>query len=246
MSRRPLTVTIHQPEHLPWLGFFHKAAQVDVFVLLDTVQYRHKYFQNRNRIRSHPGSCWVTVPVLLKGRGRPTIRDVRINPSGYRWREKCWRSISFNYQKARFFEAHAEFFQGVYSRPWELLVDLNVELLRYLFRVLGITASIVRASALEASGTGPELILKIAQELGADCYLSGISGIAGRGTAPEELFQRRGIAVQYQAFHHPIYRQLHEPFLPCMSAVDLLFNYGPQAADILRGEDAPRLQELVR
>jgi len=235
MSRGPLTVAIHQPEHLPWLGFFHKAAQVDVFVLLDTVQYRHKYFQNRNRIRSHQGICWLTVPVLLKGRGRPLFRDVQINPWDLRWREKCWRSISLNYTRARFFEAHAEFFQGVYSRKWELLVDLNVELLRYLFHVLGITASVVRASELRASGTGPELIVNIAQELGADGYLSGISGIAGRGTVPEELFQRRGIAVRYQAFHHPIYRQLHHPFLPGMSVIDLLLNYGPESLAIIQG-----------
>lgn len=230
-----MILAIHQPEHLPWLGFFHKAAQVDVFVLLDTVQYRHKYFQNRNRIRSHQGICWMTVPVLLKGRGRPLIRDVRINPSDLRWREKCWRSISFNYRRARFFEAHADFFHDLYSRKWEFLVELNMELFRYLFRVLGITASIVRASELQASGTGPELIVNIAQELGADGYLSGISGIAGRGQAPEELFQRRGIAVRYQAFHHPIYRQLHEPFLPGMSAIDLLLNYGPESLAIIQG-----------
>ncbi len=45
-----MIVTIHQPEHMPWLGFCHKASQADVMVLLDVVQYRTNYFQHRNRI----------------------------------------------------------------------------------------------------------------------------------------------------------------------------------------------------
>ena len=77
-----MIVTIHQPEHLPWLGFFHKFAQADLLVLLDNVQYRHKYFQNRNRIRSHDGETWINVPVLLKEYDRPLIKDVRINAGG--------------------------------------------------------------------------------------------------------------------------------------------------------------------
>jgi hypothetical protein len=48
-----LIVAIHQPEHLPWLGFFNKIDQADLFVLLDVVQFRKNYFQNRNRILAH-------------------------------------------------------------------------------------------------------------------------------------------------------------------------------------------------
>src|SRR5207249_11577269 len=58
-----VVVTIHQPERLPWLGFFDKIRQADVFVMLDHVQYRKRYFQNRNRIRAEHGAIWLTVPV---------------------------------------------------------------------------------------------------------------------------------------------------------------------------------------
>ena len=43
-----MRVTIHQPEHLPWLGFFHKMAVCDVYVLLDSVQFTKNNYQNRN------------------------------------------------------------------------------------------------------------------------------------------------------------------------------------------------------
>lgn len=239
-----MVVTMHQPEHLPWLGFFHKAVQADLFVLLDTVQYRHKYFQNRNRIRSHQGACWLTVPVLLKGRGRPLLKDVQINASDVRWRDKCWHGLTLNYRRAKFFDAHAEFFQHIYRQPWEHVVELNVALIRYLFHAFGIATTLVRASDLRASGTGPELILSIAEELGADCYLSGISGIAGRGAAPEEAFRQRGITVRYQEFHHPIYQQLYDPFVPCLSALDLCFNYGPDSLRIIQGIGVETLAQV--
>ena len=58
-----MIVTIHQPEHLPWLGFFDKIRQADVWVSLDHVQYRKNYFQHRNRIRGDRGAIWLTVPV---------------------------------------------------------------------------------------------------------------------------------------------------------------------------------------
>jgi hypothetical protein len=239
-----MIVTIHQPEHLPWLGFFHKAAQADVFVLMDNVQYRHKYFQNRNRIRGARGECWVTVPVLLKGQGRPLIKDVRINSSEIRWREKCWKSISLNYRRSPHFAEHAEFFEGLFQQSWELLVDLNIALIRYLSGVFGVNATLIRASELEVDGNGPELVLDIVKKLGGSCYVSGISGIAGKGTEPEARFRSEGIDVRYQQFYHPIYRQLYEPFLPCMSAIDLLFNYGPASNDVLRGIGVDKIEKV--
>src|SRR5260370_16603293 len=84
-----MLVTIHQPEHLPWLGFLDKVRRADLLVLLDTVQYRKNYFQNRNRVLTANGPAWVTVPVLTKGNSDQAIRDVHVTPQGSpRWRDK--------------------------------------------------------------------------------------------------------------------------------------------------------------
>ena len=84
-----MIVTIHQPEHMPWLGFFDKLRQDDVWVMLDHVAYRKRYFQNRNRIRDAQETRWLTVPVLTKGKYDQAICKVQIDNEGNpRWREK--------------------------------------------------------------------------------------------------------------------------------------------------------------
>src|SRR5438094_6663058 len=84
--------TIHQPEHLPWLGFFNKADQADVLVLLDTVQFRKGYFQNRNRILGPNGLQWLTVPVILRGHTTRMLVDMEIS-NQEEWWSKHWMTI---------------------------------------------------------------------------------------------------------------------------------------------------------
>ena len=61
-----MIVSIHQPQYLPWLGYFDKIDRADVFVLLDTVQYKKNEWQNRNRIKTARGAQWLTVPVTYR------------------------------------------------------------------------------------------------------------------------------------------------------------------------------------
>ena len=58
-----MIVGIHQPQYLPWLGYFGKILMSDRFVILDTVQYVKNEWQNRNRLRTSSGWQWITVPV---------------------------------------------------------------------------------------------------------------------------------------------------------------------------------------
>ena len=51
-----MIVTIQQPEHLPWIGFFNKIVQCVLFACLDNVQFKKRYFENRNRLRTRD---WV-------------------------------------------------------------------------------------------------------------------------------------------------------------------------------------------
>ena len=77
-------VAIHQPEHLPWLGYLDKARRADCFVFLDTVAFKKNYFENRNRIRTPQGWAWVTVPILTKGKFGQAFTEVEINNAA-RW-----------------------------------------------------------------------------------------------------------------------------------------------------------------
>ena len=68
--------------------------------------------------------------------------------------------------------------------------------------------------------------------------------MSGRTYLDESVFARAAIAVEYQEFHHPVYPQCYAPFVPCMSALDLLFTHGPEAGRLLQAPDGPRLAEV--
>jgi hypothetical protein len=59
-----MIVAIHQPQYLPWLGYFDKMLAADLFCYLDCVQFKKNEWQNRNRIKTAQGWQWLTVPVM--------------------------------------------------------------------------------------------------------------------------------------------------------------------------------------
>lgn len=228
-----MVVTIHQPEHLPWLGFIDKVRQADTFVILDHVQFRKHYYQNRNRIRGTDGALWLTVPVLTRNYANQAINDVLINNQGSpRWKDKCWGSLVQHYRNAKYWLYHAGFFERLYKAEWLRLADLNETIIRYLLESFSTNVKIIRSSELQVEGGKGELILHICRKLGADVYLSGVSG---GDYLDLEKFANAGIEVRFQDFHHPVYKQLYDPFLPGMSSIDLLVNHGPASLDIVKG-----------
>lgn len=226
-----MVVGIHQPEHLPWLGFFHKMYLSDIFVLLDNVQYEKNYFQNRNRIRTSKGFCWTTVPVLTKGRSSQLINEVRINALEREWPQKIWGTLEQNYRKAPFFGDYAPSLTKIYcDRKWDKLVDLNISIINQLAKWQGIKTPLVRASNMGVEGKSTDLLLRICQELKASVYLAGKSG---RDYLDESKFTDKNIQVFYQNFVHPVYQQQYSPFMPQMSVIDLLMNHGKESLRII-------------
>ncbi len=235
-----MKITIHQPEYLPWLGFFDKVRQCELLVLLDHVPFTKNYFQNRNRIRGAEGPIWMTVPVKTKGKFNQPIREVEIdnvNP----WKRKNLNTLLQNYRKTPFFDRYVPFFTDLYQKEWRFLSELNETCIRYLLEQLEINVKLIRSSTLNIQGGKSDLVLDICKKTGADFYLSGISG---KEYLNDPSFREAEIKVQYQEFHHPIYSQLHEPFIPCMSVVDLLFNHGAKSLEIIQGIGAQTMEQL--
>ncbi len=237
-------LTIHQPEHLSWLGFFDKVRRADGLVLLDNVQYRKHYFQNRNRIRGPNGPVWLTVPVKNAGRFGQRIEAVEIDNTGNpRWRDRHLKTLQQCYARAPFLGDYAPSLQAILERDWEALGALNEALIAWLLDALGIRVEVRRASELGVTGSGSGLILEICRRVGASSYLSGVSG---RDYLDLAAFAAAGIEVQFQEFHHPIYRQLHDPFVPCLSVVDLLMNHGPSSLAMIGGVGVETLQTVFK
>lgn len=224
-----MIVGILQPSYLPWLGFFEQMWRADVFVLYDDVQFEKGGWRNRNRIKAAGEPLWLTVPVLTKGRGEQTIRDVLVN-RGVDWQKKHVRSLALHYAKAPFFADYAPELFAILERDWELLLSLNLELIGWLCGVLGITTRTVRASELGIAGCNTGRLVAIIKALGGDVFYEGS---AGRNYINPDEFLAQGIEVRFQDYVHPVYQQLGGTFVSHLSIVDLLFNHGPRSLAIL-------------
>lgn len=223
-----MIISIHQPQYLPWLGYFDKISKSDVFVLLDNVQFKKNEWQNRNRIKTARGWQWLTVPVIHKFSQK--IYEVKINNTVL-WEKKHLNTLITNYSKAAFFRQHIAFFEQAFAREWRCLVDLNIHFIRYLADGLGLSEKrLVRASEYDLREDATERLIDICKQLQGGVYLSGRDGAKYLNTA---LFEKEGIQVVFQDYHHPRYPQLYGAFEPGLSAVDLLFNCGSESRSVL-------------
>jgi len=231
-----MIVAIHQPNYLPWLGYFNKMARSDVFVLFDDVQLvRGKSFMTRNRVKAANGAQWLTVPV--KGKSELSlIKETLIVQDG-KWQRKHWRTIQLSYKKAPYFDRYEAKFSQIYDASWEKLSELNVTLIKLIKDLLGINATLVLSSEMHIEARGDEKILSIVRELKADKYITG-EGEGSKRYIAEEEFKENNIELIYQHFEHPPYHQLWGDFIPNLSVIDLLFNEGEKSLEILMGANS--------
>lgn len=214
-------VTIHQPEHLSYLGFFEKVSRCDTLVLLNSVDFEKNYFQNRNRILTRDGVKYITVPVKA-GSGKK-IYDVEISQNEWsKMRRKIIKTIKASYHKAPYFKCYFNDLVDIYFCNHQTLQELNISLLTYLLRCLGIDVNIVLSQDLPSDGSGSMLIANICKTVCAEKYLSGKTG-----KDYLNLNHFVGIDVVFQDFKHPIYPQQYgKEFVPNLSVIDALFNLG--------------------
>jgi hypothetical protein len=224
-----LIVAIHQPQYLPWLGYFDKMSKADVFCYLDNVQYKKNEWQNRNRIKTAQSRQWITVPVRY--RFPQKINEVEIN-NAVKWKKKHLQAFITNYSKASYFGDYIVHFKDFFSESWVLLSDLNVFLIERLREFLNLHSKpTMLASSLMLSDDPSDRLVDICKAVGADTYLSGQDGIKYMDL---ERFEEHGIKVVIQEFKHPVYPQRFNQFQSHLSIVDLLFNCGPQSMDKIR------------
>lgn len=227
------TLVVIQPSYIPWRGYFHLIQQSDIFVFYDDVQYTKQDWRNRNRIKTKNGTIWITVPVQ-NVRLHTLIKDVEIKKNSL-WNIKHWKTIKQEYQKAPFFKIYESFFQEIYDWQWRRLADLDIFLTKEICQFLGIRhVQFYRSSELPVGGIKTDRLVSLCRWFGVNRYLSGPSA---RNYIEHEKFITAGIKLDYITYDYPEYPQLHGPFDPYVSIIDLLFNCGPEAPKYIWGEN---------
>jgi hypothetical protein len=224
-------IGILQPSYLPWLGYLDQVARCAAFVLYDDVQYDKGGWRNRNRIKTPNGPLWLTVPVLLKGGGFLPIKDVRID-TAKPWARNHLKTLAQYYSKAPHFREYFPEFEELLTRPWTRLAELDRAALAWLCAKFGIDTPLYWSSELAMGGDRIDRLIDIVRHFGGDVFYEGA---AGRDYIPVERFEARGVRIEFQEYRHPLYSQLHGPFVTHLSSIDLLFNHGPGGRDVLFG-----------
>lgn len=227
------TVTIHQPNYLPWIGFFQKVAKADIFVILDHVAFSKGGITHRNKIRTKEGWAWLTIPISNEFDGVP-IKDVKL-PKDRRWWASHYNQIIGNYGKAEYFKDHETFLKDIYVEnrdSFEYLRDLNVSIILYIMDKLDIRPEIIYSKdlTLKENPDKTDLNLGIVQAVGGTEYLSGKTG---KTYLDEQRFIDAGIELKYFEFAPFEYKQRWEGFQHEMSAIDLLFNMGEKSKGVM-------------
>ena len=225
-----MKVAIHQPNYLPYLGFFHKLSLVDTFVIMDDTQYDKK-FTNRNKIKVPGNWIWLTVPINKKHKFVAN-KIVEIN-NEENWQSDHFEKINRSYSNSKFFKKNYKaFFEKIYSKKWDHLFTLNYELIIQLIDWLDIKIEVIKESELNINGNSTDRLVNISKKIGAETY---VSGIGGKEYMNKKMFETNNIKIEYQNFKCPIYKQVfNSEFIPNLSIIDLLFNIGPKSLSKLK------------
>jgi len=227
-----MIVAIHQPHYLPWLGYLHRMAQVDLFIVLDHVQFERRDRQNRAQVRVGSEARWLSVPVSQRSQ-KECILDKQVDNSDPRpWGRIHFSTLRHAYSQAEHFKTYAVALRSILEARWDRLVDLNRATLDFMRDAFEIRTPLALSSELGIEGAKSDLILNLCRAVGAERLLAGFGG--SRRYLDLEAFARQGVRVEWHQFMHPEYAQCGpEPFIPGLAALDLLFNCGPRSRAIL-------------
>ena len=230
-----MRLAITQPNFLPWMGYFELLDYVDVWVSLDNVQLSRGSFVHRNRVRQPNGSVeWISASIPKRCPLHTLIKDAPISKNG--WQERIARKLESYYERAPFYDQFG-------ARVTELLLStarveslaaLNESLIHELSSWLGITYQFYKASDLVTTleGSPQDKVLTLVRRFDADTYCNFAGGIEA-GLYDASAFLQEGVILEKQVYEHPIYPQHGGGFEPFLSILDLLYETGAQALEIV-------------
>lgn len=215
-----MIIAIHQPDYIPYPGYFYKIAKCDCFVFLDDAQYTNGGFSNWNRIKTPQGELRLKAPV------KQTLGDSiqEVSTRDYLgWKQKHLKTLKMNYCKAKFFEQIYSDFEQILFPEYKNIADMNIAIIEYFCSQLGIAKRFERSSGLKLATRREERVIDICKAFGGSVYFSGNGA---RVYQVEEHFNERGIELQYSNYKSITYKQQWGEYIPNLSMIDYLFYNG--------------------
>ena len=213
---------IMQPYFLPYMGYWQLIANVDIFVLYDTIQYTKKGWITRNRFLLNGKDEVFSVPVMAAS-SLLEVKDRELDPNFDR--KKLIRRFEGAYAKAPYFKENFPIIEEIILSPVTNLFLYIENSVHKICSFLEINAKIIRSSALNESQSGlkgQERVIDICRGLGADQYINPIGGIE---LYDEASFGKEKIHLEFLRSIPLVYECFGRPCIPHMSILDvMMFN----------------------
>jgi hypothetical protein len=223
-----MKVTIHQPDFMPWFGFFNKVAKVDTWILLDHVENNPKdaaFWGRRVQILVNGKPTWLSIPLRKSDEaerfGVP-IKDMLINMNNRKIFEKNLRTVQMAYARAPYYRRHKHLVEEYFMDEEPSLLKRNMRFIKAVMVLLDMHQEIVSSSTLGVTTRSTQLLIDLLNKVGADTY---VCGGGASGYQDDSSFAKNGIKLVYNNFTHPIYSQLRtDDIVQGLSIIDALFN----------------------
>ena len=186
--------------YLPPVSFFTAINSGGDVLIEQYDNYCKQTYRNRCRIATAAGVQALTIPVVKTDSPKQIMKDVRISDHGD-WRHQHWNALESAYMNSPFFMYYQDDFRPFSEKKYEFLIDFNTELTLLILKLAGIGKEIKRT---ESYGKNNENMIDLRQ-------------MVNPGTD-----EPQNCRPYWQVFKQKY------GFIGNLSAVDLLFNMGPE------------------
>lgn len=218
--KNKLVVGIHQPDYIPYIGYFYKIAKSNIFVFLDDAQFSNDNMHHWNSIKTPQGQFNLKIPV--KHHFGDLINEVNFR-NEMNWQKKHLKTISMNYGRAKHFDTIFPKFEKLINANYENLALMNIAINQFICNEFGFDTEFVLSSDLNIHSFKEDRVIDICTKLNAETYLSGHGA---KSYQKESNFNKNNIHLEYTKYHSFKYKQQWNEFIPDLSILDYIFNHG--------------------
>ena len=223
LEKGKLILASHQPDFFPWMGYFYKIFQSDVFVFSDNVQYSKSGRHNYNQILTGNGPMKFTLPIHYHP---VNLNELQIAADEYVV-EKMLKTIRQEYCKAAHYEEAYPVIEKLIrlATVCDSLAEFNMQTIWTLCHKFGLNKGrlFYISSNLELHNRRDARIIEMCEYLGASAYYSGV---AAKDYHIEEDYRAHGIDLIYSDYEPVVYPQVGKRSAINMCVIDYVMNCG--------------------